>query len=94
MALWIHDSGALTTDIERGVRAAEQAFVKFGWRPRIVWQAMEEDCDSLENGAAEHCRVAKRIWRQAEAAAFRETFEGWHRIPDAASLVWEEKTEE
>jgi hypothetical protein len=80
MTLWINDSGASTTEIQAGVRAAEAYFDRIGWRPGIVYRAMLDD-------ESPHQHVAQDYWSEAETEAFRAAFAGWARWPEAATLV-------
>lgn len=84
MSLWINDSRASTSEIEAGVHAAKRTFENAGWHPALVNRAMLEEIDRSEDGPA------TQIWRDAETAAFKVAFKGWHRWPESAILVWQE----
>jgi hypothetical protein len=79
MTLWITDSGANTSEIRRGVHAAERYFENWGWSPSLIWRMREADDER-----------AADLWQAAEAAAFRVAFKDWKAWPEHASLVWED----
>ena len=82
MSLWITDSGASTSEIKAGVRAAQAYFDRIGWRPGIIAQVKDGDDDAM-------AEKARGYWSDAESAAFRVAFAGWREWPESASLVWE-----
>lgn len=78
MGLLIHDSGAATAAIIRGVtpESCHDALQDFN---------IAEDPDVLPDAT----RALVVAWRTAENAAIGACCYGYVRIPEAAQLVWE-----
>lgn len=81
MGIYIHDSGASTAEIERGIAAAHAVFVRYELTPEHCARQMQA---RAEGDAWGQRGVA--AWAEAEAAALEACCLGWGRIPAAAHL--------
>lgn len=87
--LWIHDSGATTAEIKRGVEAALAVFQRRGVSPAAAWKATLAMADDRP-----YDQSLVEAWEEADSAAVTACCEGWQSIPDAAQLVLEGGGEE
>lgn len=79
--LYIYDSGASTTEIERGVEAAMTLFRERGIDPLAAHAASLAAAD-----ARVHDPMLAWAWAEAEMAAFGAAFADWARWPEGATL--------
>ena len=79
--LYIYDSGASTTEIERGVEAATTYFRERGINPSAAYAASLAAADGQG-----YVPELAEAWADAETAAFQAAFAGWARWPESATL--------
>lgn len=79
--LWIYDSGASITEIERGVAAALALFRDRGIDPVAAHAASLAAADGQG-----YVPELAQAWADAETAAFKAAFTGWARWPEGAAL--------
>lgn len=79
--LYIYDSGASSSEIERGVEAAAALFRDRGIDPSAARAARLAAADGQP-----YIPELAQAWDDAEVAAFEAAFADWARWPEGATL--------